>query len=103
MGYNMKRGNKGVPFRELGSSPAKQDDKFLKEQREEKVESTDYLHKTPNPTVASKIALEDYDPKEDDSKETERINTPPATKPPRIAEVLDQDKYSDLEKYDDDK
>ena len=24
MGYNMKRGNSAVPFRELGSSPAKQ-------------------------------------------------------------------------------
>ena len=26
MAYNMKRGNKGVPFSELGSSPAKHDD-----------------------------------------------------------------------------
>ena len=92
MGYNMKRGNSGVKFKNLGSSPAKQDDKFLDEQKEEAVKTTDYLHKTPNPTVASDIALEDYDPKEDDDKEEERINRPPATKPPLIAEVLDQDK-----------
>ena len=78
MGYNMKRGNSGVKFKNLGSSPAKQDE--------------DFPTKKPNPYVASDIALEDYDPKEDDDKEEERINRPPATKPPLIAEVLDQDK-----------
>ena len=57
MGYNMKHGNSGVKFKSLGSSPAKQDDKFLEEQKEEAVKTTDYLHKTPNPTVASDIAF----------------------------------------------
>jgi len=29
MGYNMKRGNSAVPFKQLGSSPAKADDDIV--------------------------------------------------------------------------
>ena len=49
-----------------GTDPVKKakEDKFLKEQKEEAVKSTDYLMKTPNSTTASddaKIAYEDGD------------------------------------------
>jgi len=47
-----------------GTKPVKKakKDKFLKEQREEAVKSTDYLTKTPNPTtkaIKSKSTLDD--------------------------------------------
>ena len=77
-----------------GTEPVKKakEDKFLKEQREEVVESTDYLHKTPS-IVASKSAKEDYegtdgsnDSEEDNNKETARINTTPNTTPPLFSD-----------------
>ena len=52
MGYNMKHGNSGVKFKSLGSSPAKQDDKFLEEQKEERVHAKDYLTKKPVGPIA---------------------------------------------------
>ena len=59
MAYNMKRGNSAVPFKELGSSPAKQKTKIDpdapgtpgKPGYEPPVPSMDYLTKTPNPTT----------------------------------------------------
>ena len=82
MGYNMKyKKGKGFPFKtDLTKKPS--------------IVATDLRKKEYNQS-------EEEQEKESD-EETERINTPPATKPPLIAEVLNQDKYSDLEKYDDD-
>jgi hypothetical protein len=34
MGYNMKRGNSPIPFKELGSSPAKQKKQYVKPEKE---------------------------------------------------------------------
>ena len=45
MGYGMKYTKGGFPFK------TDKKDNFLKEQREEAVESTDYLEKLPNPTT----------------------------------------------------
>ena len=36
MGYNMKRGNSPIPFKELGSSPAKQKKQYVKPEKEGK-------------------------------------------------------------------
>jgi len=78
-----------------GTDPVKKakEDKFLKEQKEEAVKSTDYLHKTPS-IVASKSAKEDYegtdgsnDSEEDNDKETARVNTPPKTRPPMFSDA----------------
>tara|TARA_R110002167_G_scaffold345811_1_gene556287 strand:+ start:330 stop:590 length:261 start_codon:yes stop_codon:yes gene_type:complete len=55
----------------------------------------------PNPTVASKASVEDYNQSEaeqekESDEETERINKPPATKPPTITDpdtILRKIKY----------
>jgi hypothetical protein len=67
-------------------------DKFLKDQNESKVKSTDYLEKTPS-IVASNAVKEDYnkgdgsnDSEEDNNKETKRINTTPNTRPPLFSD-----------------
>lgn len=51
----------GMKFGE-GTGGKKKEDKFLKEQKEEAVKSTDYLEKLPNPTtkaIKSKSTLDD--------------------------------------------
>jgi len=69
MAYGMKYTKGGFPFK---ASPAKQDN-FLKEQNEEAVKSTDYLTKTPNPTVASNLAKKEYN-KGSEEKSTAQKN-----------------------------
>ena len=54
MGYGMKYTGGGFPFKTNGEKD------FLKNQNEEAVKSTDYLHRIPNPTVASDLAKKEY-------------------------------------------
>ena len=59
MGYNMKRGNSAVPFKELGSSPAKQNEDWRDEQSKEDAKKRgDIVDLTRKPT----IPMEDYEP-----------------------------------------
>ena len=73
-----------------GTEPVKKakENKFLKEQREEAVKATDYLHRTPS-IVASKSAKEDYDSDNEkvNNKETARINTTPNTRPAMFSDA----------------
>jgi len=90
MGYGMKYAKGGFPFK------TDKENNFLKEQNEEAVKSTDYLHKTPS-VVASESAKNDYDAdnEEVNKKETERINTTPNTRPPMFS---DADAHRDTQK-----
>ena len=56
MAYKMK----GHTLPGINQRSDEKDDKFLKDQNEPKVKSTDYLTKTPS-IVASKSTKEDYD------------------------------------------
>ena len=102
MGYNMKRGNSAVPFKELGSSPAKFD-----------IKSEKAKNKRPNYGVKNTgnfMNLEEfgYGPADniDFQKGTGSIGDAvlPSDKndKPVTPKSGDMSKYSDLEKYDDD-
>jgi len=69
----------------------KKDDKFLKEQNESEVKSTDYLTKTPS-IVATDLKKKEYNQTDEEyekesDKETERINTTPVTTPPLFSDA----------------
>ena len=80
MTYKMK----GHTLPGINQRSDEKDDKFLKDQNEPKVKSTDYLTKTPS-IVASKSTKEDYDA--DNDEETKRINTTPNTRPPMFSDA----------------
>ena len=99
MAYRMNRGNSAVPFKELGSSPAKQKTKIDPDAPgtpgtpgyEPEVKSTDYLTKTPS-IVATDLRKKEYNQSEkeqekESDEETKRINRPPATRPPTFSDA----------------
>jgi len=81
MGYKMK----GHTLPGINQRSDEKDDKFLKDQNESKVKSTDYLTKTPS-IVATDLRKKEYNQSEaeqekESDEETEKINTIPNTKP----------------------
>ena len=84
MGYTMKHGNSAVPFKELGSSPAKQNEDWRDEQSREAAKKrgdiVDLTRKSTIPMEPYEPSDEEIEVKEDAAGVTTNITTPPVMK-----------------------